>query len=168
MTFSKLMIATSAIAFAGLAACGALILAAQVPTPGAAESRPALTAREVAPAPLTVALAPAAEAPADDDPMTSYPFKIEPDKVREYPELMIKFRAFKLSTGPVAVVPIDCERGTTGAMIIGNGKFQFTPEKGKSIEGIFGPLCFGSIRPIWQRSSPWKRGRKSETWARSK
>ncbi len=69
--------------------------------------------------------------------MSSYPFKIEADKVREYSELMIKFREFQLSTGPAAVVPIDCERGMTGAMIIGNGKFQFTPEKGKSIEGAF-------------------------------
>jgi hypothetical protein len=86
---------------------------------------------------LALALRPAAQAPSDVDPMTSYPFKLDPDKVREYPELTLKFRNFQLSTGPVAVVPIVCERGTTGAMILGNGKFQFKPEKGKSFDGAF-------------------------------
>jgi hypothetical protein len=68
--------------------------------------------------------------------MTSYTFTINPDKVREYPELTVKFRDFQLTSGPVAVVPIDCECGTTGAMIIDNGEFQFAPEKDNAIEGV--------------------------------
>ena len=48
---------------------------------------------------LALALAPVAEAAADDDPMTSYPFRIDPDKVREYPELKVKSRDFQLTTG---------------------------------------------------------------------
>ena len=112
--------------FAGLATCGAVIVAA-LQTGGAAP---------IAGASLREPTAPVAEA-APGDPMTSYPFTIDPEKVREYPELTVKFRDFQLSTGPVAVVPIDCERGTTGVMIIGNGKFQFAPEKNKAIEGVF-------------------------------
>jgi hypothetical protein len=117
---------SSLVIFAGMAACGAVILASQAtggaaPIPGAS---------------FRGSTAPVAEA-APGDPMTSYPFTIDPDKVREYPELTIKVRDFQLTTGPVAVVPIDCERGTTGAMIIGSGKFQFAPEKNKSIEGVF-------------------------------
>jgi hypothetical protein len=64
-------------------------------------------------------------------------FTLNPDKVREYPQLAVKFRDFELTTEPAAVVPIDCERGTTGVMIIGNGKFQFKPEANKAIEGHF-------------------------------
>jgi RNA polymerase sigma factor (sigma-70 family) len=137
MTISRLMMTTSLITFGGLAACGALILAAQTQPPAGPAPEPAVSVRGATVPPLTLALGPVAEALADVDPMTSYPFKIDPDKVREYPELTIKFRDFQLSTGPVAVVGIDCERGTTGAMIIGTGKFQFRPEKGKSIEGAF-------------------------------
>lgn len=116
----------SLIILAGLATCGAVILAAQ-PTGGAAPM-PGESFRGPT--------APVAEA-APGDPMTSYPFTINPEKVREYPELTVKFRDFHLTSGPVAVVPIDCERGTTGVMIIGNGKFQFAPEKDKAIEGVF-------------------------------
>jgi hypothetical protein len=125
------MTMASLLVFAGLAACGAVRLAAQSQAPDGASSA-GTNVRE-----LALAVRPAAEARPDDDPMTSYPTKIDPDKVREYPELIVKYRNFQLSTGPVAVVPIDCERGMTGAVIIGNGKFHFTPEKSKSIEGAF-------------------------------
>jgi hypothetical protein len=116
----------SLVIFAGLAACGAVIVAAQAtgraaPIPGASLRGPTAPVAEAAPG----------------DPMTSYPFTVDPEKVREYSELTVKFRDFHLTSGPVVVVPIDCERGTTGVMIIGNGKFQFAPEKGKSIEGVF-------------------------------
>ena len=40
-----------------------------------------------------------------------------------------------MQTGPVSVVPIATERGITGAMMIGNGTFRYTPEKDTSIEG---------------------------------
>jgi hypothetical protein len=136
MTISKLTMAASLVVFAGLAAWGAAGLAAQAP--GGKAPTPALSPVE-APAspPLALASSPAALAPADGDPMTSYPFTTDPDKVREYPELTVKFRDFELTSGPVVLVPIDCERGTTGVMLIGNVKFQFTPEKDKAIEGLF-------------------------------
>jgi hypothetical protein len=124
----------SLVIFAGLAAWGAGMLAAQAP--GAAAPIPGTTSRGPTAPPLALALGPAAET-APGDTMSSYPFTIDPDKVREYPELTVKFRDFRLKSGPVAVVPINCERGTTGVMIIGNGKFQFATEKGKSIDGVF-------------------------------
>jgi RNA polymerase sigma factor (sigma-70 family) len=120
MKFSKLALAASLIIFAGLAAWGAAGLAAG--PPGA-----------TAPAPS----APAAEATREDDPLTSYPYTIEPDNVREYPELTVNFRDLQLTSGPVVFVPIDCARGTTGVMLIGDGTFRFAPEKDKAIEGRF-------------------------------
>ena len=126
LTMMNLKRSQSLIILAGLATCGAVILAAQptgvaAPMPGESFRGPTASVAEAAPG----------------DPMTSYPFTINPEKVREYPELTVKFRDFHLTSGPVAVVPIDCERGTTGVMIIGNGKFQFAPEKDKAIEGVF-------------------------------
>jgi RNA polymerase sigma factor (sigma-70 family) len=69
------------------------------------------------------------------DPMASYPFKIDPDDVYEFPELTIDYREFHLKTGAVSVVPISTERGITGVMVIGNGTFRNAPEKGKEFEG---------------------------------
>jgi hypothetical protein len=116
----------SLVIFAGVATCGAVIVASQAtggaaPIPGSSSRGPTAPIAEAAPG----------------DTMTSYPFRVDPDKVREYADLKVKVRDFQLTTGPVTVVPIDCERGTTGVMIIGIGKFQFAPEKDKSIEGVF-------------------------------
>jgi hypothetical protein len=82
----------------------------------------------------------AAPLPAEDEPAdqkSSYPFTLDPDYVYEYPELTIEYRDFRLKSGPVVVVPISCERGITGAMLVGNGTFRYTPEKAKVIEGQF-------------------------------
>jgi hypothetical protein len=126
MLIFKRSTARSLILFAGMAVCGAVMLAERAP--GGAAPIPGAFFRGPT--------APVAEA-APGDTMTSYPFRVDPDKVREYADLKVKVRGFQLTTGPVTVVPIDCERGTTGVMIIGNGKFQFTPEKDQSIEGVF-------------------------------
>jgi RNA polymerase sigma factor (sigma-70 family) len=136
MTVFKMAVAISLFTLASLAVGGALISAAQAP--GGSPDEPAATAvsEETAP-PLTVALAPSVEAAPEVDPKASYSFLTDPDRVREFPELIVKFRDLQLTAGPVVVVPIDCEPGTTGAVIVGNGKFKFTPEKGKSIEGVF-------------------------------
>jgi RNA polymerase sigma factor (sigma-70 family) len=137
MTIFKMTVAISLFTLASLAAGGAFILGAQ-PQDDAPRVVVEAASKGTEPPPLTVALAPSVEAAAPDvDPMASYSYTIEPNRVHEYSELMVKFRDFQLTTGPVAVVPIDCERGTTGAVIIGAGKFQFMAEKGKSIEGAF-------------------------------
>jgi hypothetical protein len=139
MTSTKLMTVASIALLAGAAAWGALGMAAQAPD-DRGTSPAAVAAVDEPPMPaVALALMPAPQAPppSDVDPMTSYPFTLNPDKVREYPQLAVKFRDFELTTEPAAVVPIDCERGTTGVMIIGNGKFQFKPEANKAIEGHF-------------------------------
>ena len=139
MTSTKLMTVASIALLAGMAAWGALGMAAQAPDDrGTAPAAVAAVDEPPTPA-LALASMPAPQAapPSDVDPMTSYPFTLNPDKVREYPQLAVIFRDFELTTEPAAVVPIDCERGTTGVMIIGNGKFQFKPEANKAIEGHF-------------------------------
>jgi hypothetical protein len=134
MMILKSTMSTSLVIFAGVAAWGVVTFAAQ--SPGGRALKPNTPSRVARAPALALALAPIAEAAADD-PMTSYPFRIDPEKVREYTELKVKSRHFQLTSGPVTVVPIDCERGTTGVMIIGNGTFQFAPEKDKSFDGLF-------------------------------
>jgi RNA polymerase sigma factor (sigma-70 family) len=77
---------------------------------------------------------------AEDQPeerMVSYPFTIDPDKVYEFPSLTVDYRDLHLKAGRVSVVPISTERGTTGAMVIGDGTFRYTPEADTVIEGHF-------------------------------
>jgi len=72
------------------------------------------------------------------DPMTSYPFRLDPSEVREFAELNVEYRDIRLTTtGPVAVAPIFSERGITGALVVGNGTFRYSPTKDKTIEGAF-------------------------------
>lgn len=81
--------------------------------------------------------APKAAANKPDGPGSAYPVKLRPEEVYEYPALSITHRKFQLKSGPVLVVPMACERGVTGVMVIGNGTFSFSPEGGKPIEGSF-------------------------------
>ena len=139
MTSTKLTMVASIALLGSVAAWGALGLAAQTGDNRGTKRADQAAALEPPKLALAIARAPESQAPAetDIDPMTSYPFTLNPDKVREYTQVTVKFHDFVLTSGPVAVVPIDCERGTTGVMIIGSGKFQFKPEASKSIEGHF-------------------------------
>jgi len=83
------------------------------------------------------------------DQTTSYPFKIDADDVYELSDLKVEYRGFRLETGPVSVVPISTERGVAGAMIIGSGKFSYTPKGGRPIEG--------QARSVMLRFSPDER-----------
>ena len=80
------------------------------------------------------------------DPMASYPFEIDPEKVYEFAELTVDYREFHLKTGPVSVLPISTSRGITGAMVIGNGTFR------NATEG--GPVFEGQSRAVMLRFSP--------------
>jgi len=71
------------------------------------------------------------------DSMPSYPIEIAPEKVYEYRDLNIGVRNLRLNSNSVSVVPISCERGITGVVLVGNGTFRYTPEGRKSIEGEF-------------------------------
>jgi hypothetical protein len=71
------------------------------------------------------------------DRMPSYPIEIAPEKVYEYGELNIGARDLRLSANTATVVPISCERGITGLVLIGNGTFRYTPKGHEPIAGQF-------------------------------
>ena len=141
MISAKLTMVASIALLACVAAWGAPGMAAKAPDDRGTPPVAVATVDEPSNRDLALASTPAsaAQLPAqsDVDPMTSYPFTLNPDNVREYPQLKINYHDFELTCGPVAVIPIDCEQGTTGVMIIGNGKFQFKPEANNAIEGHF-------------------------------
>ena len=74
--------------------------------------------------------------PAAED-MTPYPITLRPDRVYESPGLAIEVRGVQIRSGPVAIVPIATEKGITGAVVIGDGTFRFSPPGGNPIEGHF-------------------------------
>ena len=82
-----------------------------------------------------------AEAQQDADliaPMTSYPFKIDPEEIYEYPELVVSSRNLRLDSGPVALVPVSVPpMGITGVLLIGNGTFRYGTKIGKEFAGHF-------------------------------
>jgi hypothetical protein len=91
-----------------------------------------------APAPEVLQLAQAAAKERQAEPLVSYPFRIDPENVYEFPKLGVYYRDFIMEAeGPTTVVPIVTERGVTGVMVIGNGVFRYTPEKDRRIEGRF-------------------------------
>src|SRR4051812_29747570 len=67
--------------------------------------------------------------------LPTVPIEVNSADVYEYPKLTIEFHDFRLEAGPVSVVPIVCEPGITGAVLIGAGTFRYTPAEGKPIEG---------------------------------
>lgn len=72
--------------------------------------------------------------------LASYPIKLNPAEVREMPKLDIQLNGLHIEAGPVLLLPISCEKGVTGSVVIGNGKFRYAPEKGEPIEGQFRSL----------------------------
>jgi hypothetical protein len=67
----------------------------------------------------------------------SYPIKVDPSEVYEFPRLAIKSQGFELETGPATVVPIACEPGVTGFVVLGSGTFKYAPPGGQPFEGQF-------------------------------
>lgn len=67
----------------------------------------------------------------------SFPIKLEAEEVREVPELDMTLNGFHIESGPVLLVAISCEKGVTGAVVIGQGKFKYAPEGAEAIEGQF-------------------------------
>lgn len=67
----------------------------------------------------------------------AYPIKLERDNVRELDKLTIEANGLSLSAKDVIVVPIQCELGITGAMILGTGEFRFAPADADEIKGTF-------------------------------
>jgi len=87
---------------------------------------------------IVASLAPAAWAQNQNaGSMPSYPIEIAAEKVYEYRDLNIGVQDLWLSSSAASVVPIACERGITGIVLIGNGTFRYAPKGGKPIEGQF-------------------------------
>jgi hypothetical protein len=67
----------------------------------------------------------------------AYPITLKADDVHEIAELSIESNGLTLTAKDVLVVPIRCEPGVTGAMLLGNGEFRFSPADGDEIKGVF-------------------------------
>lgn len=67
----------------------------------------------------------------------SYPITFQADDVHTIANLSIEQNALKLTASDLVVVPIRCELGITGAMLIGKGEYEFTPADGDPIRGMF-------------------------------
>lgn len=65
----------------------------------------------------------------------AYPISLLAEEVRECSKLEVQLNGLTIETGPVILVPISCEMGITGAVVIGNGKFRFSTEGLEPIEG---------------------------------
>ena len=112
-----------------LVAVGTGVRAQQKASPGVnPDAPPRLALARLDPGPIP-------EPMADD--MTAYPITLKPDRVYESPGLAIEVRGVQIRSGPVVIVPIACEKGITGAVVLGDGTFRFAPEGGKPIEGHF-------------------------------
>ena len=88
---------------------------------------------------IVASLAPARASAQNQDvgTMPSYPIEIAAEKVYEFRDLNIGVQDLRLSSSAASVVPISCEPGITGVVLIGNGTFHFTPKGGKPIKGQF-------------------------------
>jgi hypothetical protein len=76
----------------------------------------------------------------DDQPadsMPSYPIKIDASQAREFTTLDIDFANLKLHGDAITVMPISIEPGITGAVLLGNGTYSYSPEPGKNYDGHF-------------------------------
>jgi hypothetical protein len=71
------------------------------------------------------------------DKTPSYPITMSASEAREFPSLAIDFGNLKLQGDSITVVPISSEQGVTGAVLIGDGTYSYTPEAGKSFDGQF-------------------------------
>lgn len=73
---------------------------------------------------------------AEDTPK-SYPVTLEANDVHEIAKLSIESNGLTINGTDVVVVPIRCEPGVTGAMVLGKGEFKFAPDNGDEIKGVF-------------------------------
>jgi hypothetical protein len=69
--------------------------------------------------------------------MQSYPIKIVASQAKEFAKLDINFANLKLQGEGIVVVPISIEPGITGAVLLGNGTYSYSPEPGTDFDGHF-------------------------------
>jgi hypothetical protein len=66
----------------------------------------------------------------------SYPITFEANDVHTV-DLAVEVNSLKLTGTDLIVIPLRIESGITGAMLIGNGEYVFSPEDGDEIKGKF-------------------------------
>jgi hypothetical protein len=97
--------------------------------------------RQLAPASAGGAAQATNEKPANNaaatDPTKSYPIEIKAESVREFGSLDVDFGKLKLSGKAMTVVPISTEVGVTGAVLLGDGAYLYTPAAGVDFRGHF-------------------------------
>ena len=57
--------------------------------------------------------------------MPAYPIEVAAQSVYEFKDLKIGAGKLQLSSSQMSVVPISCEQGITGVVLIGNGTFRY-------------------------------------------
>ena len=67
----------------------------------------------------------------------AYPITLQADDVHEFAELSVELNGLTLSAKDILAIPIRCEKGITGAMLLGIGEFRFSPIDGDEIKGEF-------------------------------
>ena len=67
----------------------------------------------------------------------SYPISFKANDVHTITNLSIESNSLKLTGSDLLVVPIRCELGITGAMLLGNGEYRFDPADGDAFKGEF-------------------------------
>jgi hypothetical protein len=71
------------------------------------------------------------------DSLPSYPITIDSNQSREFSSLAVDFANLKLRGKSITVIPISVEIGMTGAVLIGDGRYNYTPKAGKNFSGRF-------------------------------
>ena len=67
----------------------------------------------------------------------SYPIELKPDDVYHITKLAIEINNLRITADAVTVMPIRCEKGITGCMILGDGQFHFSPDGKADLKGQF-------------------------------
>lgn len=69
--------------------------------------------------------------------MTGYPIKFPFSEMRSIDKLSVDFGKLKLQGDDITAIPVRCERGVTGIVLMGKGSFQYNPDPEKKFEGHF-------------------------------
>lgn len=67
----------------------------------------------------------------------AFPVALSADDVREFAPLNVQLNDLAMTSLGILGIPMTCEPGVTGVMLIGDGKFRFSPKDGEVIEGQF-------------------------------
>lgn len=67
----------------------------------------------------------------------AYPITLKTEDVHEVAAWSVELNGLTLTGKDMIIVPIRCEKGITGAMVLGTGEFRFKPAEGEEIKGAF-------------------------------